>query len=286
MRIAVISDLHGNLAATQAVLADIEALEIAVDVTVCGGDVVGHSAHPNEVIGLLGSNKIETVRGNYDEVVTGMRSSSGADYSTEREEAIDIGAIQWTRENLTPESKQYLMDLPKESRLRVSASGRTAFKGSKGDERITEYRKNFIMSSLFGGLASTSGRPRINARRVLLVHATPRDTVEYLYPGTAQSVLRAVSQDAQAEVILFGHTHQGYQQVADGVAFINVPSVGRPRGGGPAEYAVVEIAGPEIEVEYRTVEYDIEAEIRDIGLTNLPRDLGEYLRSGNVAPST
>jgi predicted phosphodiesterase len=285
MRIAVISDLHGNLAATQAVLADIEALEFKVDVTVCAGDVVGHSAHPNEVIQLLKDNEIETVRGNYDEVVAGMRSSSGADYSTEREEAIDIGAIEWTRENLTAESKKFLTDLPKESRLHVSASGRTAFKGSKGDERISEYRKTFVLSALFGGLASSSGRPRINARRVLLVHGSPRDTVEYLYPATAQSVLRAVCQDAQAEVILFGHTHQGYQQVVDGVAFINVPSVGRPRAGGPAEYAVVEIAGPEIEVEYRTVEYDIESEVRDIGFTNLPRDLGEYLRSGDTATS-
>ena len=287
MRIAVISDLHGNLAATQAVVADIDALEFKVDVTVCAGDVVGHSAHPNEVIELLREKKIETVRGNYDEVVTGLRSASGADYSTERDEAIDLRAIEWTRENLTPESRKYLMELPREARLHVSASGRTAFKGSKGDERITEYRRNFILGALFGGLASSSNRrPRINARRVLLVHASPRDTVEYMYPGTAQSVLRTVAQDAQAEVILFGHTHQGYQQVVDGVAFINVPSVGRPRGGGPAEYAVVEIAGPEIEVEYRTVEYDIETEVRDIGRTDLPRDLSEYLRSGNTATST
>jgi predicted phosphodiesterase len=237
------------------------------------------------VIQLLKQNDIETVRGNYDEVVSGMRASSGADYTTEREEAIDIAAIEWTKQNLTPESRKYLSELPRESRLQVSASGRTAFKGSKGDEKISEYRRNFILGAIFGGLASPSRRPRINARRVLLVHGSPRDTVEYLYPGTARSVLRTISQDAEAEVIMFGHTHQGYQEVVDGVAFISVPSVGRPRAGGPAEYAVVEIAGPEIEVEYRTVEYDLEAEVRDIESTDLPRDLGEYLRSGNTATS-
>ena len=285
MRFAVISDLHANLAATQAVLADIEALEFKTDVTICAGDIVGHSAHPNEVIALLRERNIETVRGNYDEVVTGMRITSGADYTTEREETIDLDAIRWTRENLTPESRRYLTELPRSARLHVSASGRTAFKASKDDEKISEYRKGFILGSLFGGLASTSGRRPIKARRVLLVHASPRDTVEYIYPGTAHSVLQTVSREAEAEVIIFGHTHQSYQQVVDGVAFINVGSVGRPRGGGAAEYAVIEIAGPEIEVEYKTVEYDIDAEVRDIGFTTLPQDVGEYLRSGKTAPT-
>ena len=87
------------------------------------------------------------MRGNYDEVVTGMRITSGADYTTEREERSIWTRRRWTRENLTPESRRYLTELPRSARLHVSASGRTAFKASKDDEKISEYRKGFILGS-------------------------------------------------------------------------------------------------------------------------------------------
>ncbi|GEM_PF-183036 len=284
MRFAVVSDIHGNLAAIQAVLADIDGLEHPVEVIACAGDIVGHAPEPNEVIDLLRSRKIESVRGNYDEVAAGSRIEPGTDYASEQERAVDVAAVRWTRQHLTPENAEYLQGLPRELRIQVSASGRTAVRVRKTDDSAAEIRKGFLMGSLGGSLLSSArARPggagkRIRPQRVLVVHGSPRDTVEYLYPGTAQSVLRTIAQDAQAEIVVYGHTHQPFQQVVNGVAFIGVGSVGRPRGGGDAEYTIVEVAGTEIDVEFRSVAYDVEAEADAIARSGLPPEMAERLR--------
>lgn len=279
MRFAVISDIHGNLAATEAVLADIDALETPVDVIVCAGDIVGHSAHPNEVIDLLRERKIDAVRGNYDEVIAGSRRTAGTDYATANDEALDQKAVAWTQQELTNENLQYLRGLAKEARIHVSPSGRTAVTPKKTDEKTSELRKNYLVGALFGGLAVQSRRPRtIHASRVLLVHGSPRDTVEYLYPGAGRSIFEAIARDAEADVIIHGHTHQSSQQVVGGVAFIGVGSVGGSRSTEVAEYAVVEIAGPEIEVEFKPVPYDVAREARDIANSGLPSELADRLQ--------
>ncbi|MEF3419289.1 metallophosphoesterase family protein, partial [Escherichia coli] len=61
MKIAVISDIHSNIYALDAVLADIETKD--VDITVCTGDLVGYGTKPNEVIETLKKNKILTIMG-------------------------------------------------------------------------------------------------------------------------------------------------------------------------------------------------------------------------------
>lgn len=279
MRFAVISDIHGNLAAANAVFADIDALEHPVDVTVCAGDVVGHAAHPNEVIGLLKQRKVDTVRGNYDEVVSGTRTSTGADYTSEYEQDVDEAAVRWTQGELDPENVEFLRNLPREARIQVSPSGRTAVRARKTDDAVGEYRRGFLLGSFLGGLAlGPPKRREIQARRVLVVHGSPRDTVEYLYPTTARSTMETIARNADSNVIIFGHTHRSFQQIVGEVAFIGVGSVGRPRGGPVAEYSVIEILGPEIEVEPRLVEYDVEAEASDIESSGLPSLLADKLR--------
>lgn len=277
MRFAVISDIHGNLAALESVLADIEALDPGVDRTVCAGDIVGHGAHPNEVIALLRSRDIDSVLGNYDDAVAGERVSTGADYATESAREVDYAAVRWTRQQLSPDSISYLQGLPREMRLFMSASGRTAVRAGKHDDATQEFRKSFFFGSMFRG---GTGR-RMRARRVLLVHGSPRDTAEYIYPQTGKSILEVIAREAQAEVIIFGHTHISFHRVVGGTAFIGVGSVGRARAAqGTAEYAVVEVVGPEIEVEFRDVDYTVEAEARAIEGSGLPRSLADQLRSG------
>jgi len=67
MRIATISDIHGNLYALQAVLADIE--RQGIDQLFCLGDLVGYGPYPNEVIELIRQRHIPTIMGNYDDGV-------------------------------------------------------------------------------------------------------------------------------------------------------------------------------------------------------------------------
>src|SRR5947209_18163949 len=79
MRIAVISDIRGNLAAFNAVLAAIEAEE-RIERIVCAGDSVGLGPRPNEVLEGLRKNDIDAVLGNYDDAAAWQRSGSGVDF--------------------------------------------------------------------------------------------------------------------------------------------------------------------------------------------------------------
>ena len=64
MKIAVISDIHGNLYALMKVLEDIE--DEKVDTIICLGDLVGYGPHPNEVIAIIRRKNIICLKGNYD----------------------------------------------------------------------------------------------------------------------------------------------------------------------------------------------------------------------------
>lgn len=65
MRLAVFSDIHGNLQGATAVLRHIEAR--GADVVWCGGDLVGYGANPGEVIEAIQRRGIPTIMGNYDD---------------------------------------------------------------------------------------------------------------------------------------------------------------------------------------------------------------------------
>jgi predicted phosphodiesterase len=87
-RLAVISDIHGNLHALQAVLDAIDGMEIRT--IVCCGDVVGYGAFPNECVELLRFRRIPTLVGNHDHAALGL---------TDVHAFNDIArqAVEWTR---------------------------------------------------------------------------------------------------------------------------------------------------------------------------------------------
>ena len=74
MRIGIISDIHGNLPALEAVLQDLKPK--GLDVLYCLGDLVGYAAFPNEVIERLRAEGIPTIMGNYDDGVGFDRDES------------------------------------------------------------------------------------------------------------------------------------------------------------------------------------------------------------------
>ena len=109
MKIAVVSDIHANLAALQAVLADIDA--VAPDAVVWHtGDIVGYNAEPNEVVALLRERGAAGVMGNHDAAVLGE-----LDVSWFNPEA--AAAVKWTATHLTPENATWLHALPKISEM-------------------------------------------------------------------------------------------------------------------------------------------------------------------------
>ncbi|PYJ11824.1 MAG: metallophosphoesterase [Verrucomicrobia bacterium] len=103
MRYAILSDLHANLEATEAVMADARAHDCTH--FVCLGDVVGYNANPHECVEIVQKLECPVVKGNHDEQAALSESSRGFN-------ALAEAAINWTREHLTEEDKAWLRALP------------------------------------------------------------------------------------------------------------------------------------------------------------------------------
>jgi predicted phosphodiesterase len=103
MRFAILSDLHANLEATNAVLKDARARDCTN--FICLGDVVGYNANPHECVEIVQELKCPVVMGNHDEQATLSESSRGFN-------ALAEAAINWTRAHLTAEDKNWLRALP------------------------------------------------------------------------------------------------------------------------------------------------------------------------------
>ncbi|PYL23517.1 MAG: metallophosphoesterase [Verrucomicrobia bacterium] len=109
MRLAIFSDIHANLEALEAVLADAHKRKCTH--FVCLGDVVGYNANPHECVDRIRKLECPIVKGNHDEQASLPESSSDFNELAER-------AIKWTRDNLTDEDKQWLRELPLQRQVR------------------------------------------------------------------------------------------------------------------------------------------------------------------------
>lgn len=137
MRIAVISDIHGNLPALQAVLADIQGRN--VDTVFCLGDLVGYGPWPNEVIALLRDSVIPCLQGNYDEGVGEELMACGCDYPDEEAARIGALSLNWSIDVTTDENKEWLRSLPKTLAVQLGTHHLLLVHGSprKNNEYLT-----------------------------------------------------------------------------------------------------------------------------------------------------
>lgn len=104
MKIAVISDIHGNLYSLIKVLEDIDSQN--VDSIICLGDLVGYGPHPNEVIALIRKRNILCIKGNYDASVVDNA------YTYIRDTNINSFSLPWTVEELRVSNRYFLDNLP------------------------------------------------------------------------------------------------------------------------------------------------------------------------------
>lgn len=109
MRYAILSDIHANLEALEAVLAD--AHDNKCTHFVCLGDVVGYNANPHECVERIREMDCPIVKGNHDEQASLVESSRDFNEMAE-------AAIQWTRDNLTEDDKDWLRDLKLQRQVR------------------------------------------------------------------------------------------------------------------------------------------------------------------------
>lgn len=104
MRYFVLSDIHGNLEAFQAVME--HAADQKYDEALVLGDLVGYGADPNAIVeGVIALEPTGIIRGNHDKVASGVESSEGFNMAARR-------AAAWTTDALTPAHQAYLANLP------------------------------------------------------------------------------------------------------------------------------------------------------------------------------
>lgn len=122
MKYALISDVHGNLPALEAVLADIDGRG-EVEGIYHLGDLVGYAPWPNEVVGLLRAREVAGIAGNYDSTVATDYEHCGCKADSPRGEALAHLSYEWTREHVSSETKRYLRTLPFRMDRRTATGG-------------------------------------------------------------------------------------------------------------------------------------------------------------------
>ena len=245
MRYAMISDIHANLPALDAVLADVATL--SVDATYHLGDLVGYAPWPNEVVARIGERGIPGVAGNYDSTVATDYKHCGCRYEDPRQEALSHLSYAWTREHVSAQTKRALAALPFRIDIRP-----------------------------LGGHA--------NGPTITLVHGNQTLNTVYVTEDRSDDFLTKMGQSVAArsgDVVAFGHTHKPWHRVIGGVHFVNTGSVGRPKDGDwRAGYVLLTVEGSNVRVDFRRVEYDVERAANAILESTLPDEFAWYLRSG------
>ena len=119
MRIAVLSDIHANLPAMQAVRAHVEAG--GYDAAYCLGDLGGYASQPNEARAEVIAMGLPTVMGNYDEGVGFDGADFGCQYVRPFDAEMSNVSFAWTKAHTSDGSKAWLRSLPRE--IRFDAEG-------------------------------------------------------------------------------------------------------------------------------------------------------------------
>jgi putative phosphoesterase len=114
-------------------------------------------------------------------------------------------------------------------------------------------------------------RIEVQTQHVLLTHTSPGSSKNSLTPDTPKKHLAEIAQEARADVIVCGHSHQPFARQVQQVWFINPGSVGQPRDGDPrASYAMLQITPGDVQVEAHRLEYDVDALVSALRSHKLP----------------
>lgn len=222
MRLAALSDIHGNLLALEAVLTDIRA-QGSPDAYWILGDLAAFCPWPSRTLARLRAlPNADFLRGNTDRyLITGRRP------------AVAVESRQdWERMPQTLETRD-------------------------ANFRWTVERLSYRDYEFLNGLRTRLERKVSGYGRILAVHATVEDDETNVYPGAAETELRAYVAQVEARLLLFGHTHRVMDRRVDGVRLVNGGSVGIPLDGDPRPaYALLDFEGDECQVTVRRVDYD------------------------------
>ena len=126
-------------------------------------------------------------------------------------------------------------------------------------------------------------RSETDGTRLLFVHGSPRKINEYLFEDRPDASFQRLAASSRADVLLFGHTHQPYTKSIDGVWFVNVGSVGKPKDGNwHACYAILDVTAPQ-PAWFVRVPYDLKTVTDAIRRSELADEFALDLERGGAA---
>lgn len=245
MRTAVITDIHANLPALEAVLEAIDAAEI--EEIWCLGDVLGYGVEPDACTELVKERCEVCLVGNHDLAVLGS-----LDISSFSEAAAE--AVEWTRRNVAESTLEFLRDLSPNG----ERAGLGLFHGSPRDP-IWEY-----VLSIEQADACMNAHPE---RIALIGHS--HVALFFTRPGPSDDGDIRGSQTSDGALL----------DLSQGAWLLNPGSVGQPRDGDPRA-AWLELDPAEETARFHRVPYEIERAAAPIAAAGLPARLADRLYTG------
>ena len=256
MNIALFSDIHANLPALEAFFKDVD--KRGPDTIYCLGDLVGYNIWPNEVVNEIRKRKIPTIAGNYDFGIGRMSDECGCAYKTEPEKDMGKISISFTNSIMKEAEREYLRTLPAHIKVEFQLN----------DDKLN----------------------------LLLVHGSPRKINEYLFEDREEKSMQRIMEQADADIMCFGHTHKPYHRILNSCLdgknhfrhAINIGSVGKPKDGNPqGGYVMLTINDnssvadkDSIKVEFIRFNYDTETAAKAVEDSPLPNEYAAMLRKG------
>ena len=234
MSIAIISDIHGNLDALQAVLADID--HLGVEEIFCLGDNIGYGPEPEEVVGLLRRRKIPSVIGNHELAAVEPKHLSWFNPSARR-------SLLQTIKMLSDEALQYAAGLP-------------SFRVAAGARLVHGFPPDSPLIYLFQVAEPRMIRTFKKCEEPVCFVGHTHDLEIVSFDGSQLHLDRLAP---GRRILDPDHKH-----------IVNIGSVGQPRDGDKrAKYAIWSANDHALEI--RCVDYDIEATAKKILAAGLPR---------------
>jgi len=243
-RIALLSDIHGNLEALIATLRSVAAS--SPDLVICLGDVVGYGPDPVQCVEIIQQACNAVVVGNHDEAVLFDEDPPGFNEAA-------TASIQFCRSRLSEEHMRTITSWP----LRDDMAELALTHGSFGRRRYTYVTTPRVAMDAFTGFVGHFGA--LGHTHIPAVYVQPVDGAEVRWvQPPAEAVLRL---PPEARII------------------VNPGSIGQPRDGNPdASWGLLDT--DERTFQVRRVPYDVDLVQRKIAQAGLPPMLGERLRIG------
>lgn len=239
-RVAAFGGVYSNHLALAAAIDD--ARLRGAEAAICLGDLGAFGPNPDKVFPLLRDHGIPVVRGNYDDSIARGLDDCQCGYTDSRDNYFARLSYRYTLRKTAEENRRFMASFPDEVRF------------SLGD------------------------------LDVLACHGSPRRTNEFLWESaTPTHFLSKLARDHGTDVILGTHTGLHWTRAwEDGGAYVNVGALGRPANDGATDvwYAMLEIEGGALSVDFIPVAYDHEALAREMRDEDLPEEFVETILTG------